>query len=422
MGRARTLAQVYRRFGEVDAAGTSPLYERVAVALSESDEALRAIEAAPARKRHPTLILAALHDLALAGRAPALASAYAAGDGDAAVGAAIDTLLAMTDSVVAIAARRRARIDEAGRCTVLYPAIAEAAHRVGADAIGLIDVGCSAGLNLGVDRVGITYSDGQIAGRPVLARPAVVVDRGRPARPDAGDARGRRPDRHRPRPGRRHRRGRRPMAARLPAAGPAGADRAARRGAGAGGDGPSAAAARRRRRAAARRRRPGARRRAAGRHHDVGAVARPARRAAGASCSASRRRRPAGRWRGCRRRGSASRRRSRRSATAPPPATASSGWRCSTGRAGAPRPSAAAGRRAACWRGWRTSPEPPPSPASARGCSGRRPARRACPVGFGGRGGWPRSSQRWRSSRVNRGIGRGSAGIAPHSWHSATWS
>ena len=97
MARARTLAQVYRHFGEVDAAGTSPLYERVAVALGESGEALRAIEAAPARKRHPTVILAALHDLALAGRAPALAAAYAAADGDAAADAAIDTLLRMTD-------------------------------------------------------------------------------------------------------------------------------------------------------------------------------------------------------------------------------------------------------------------------------------------------------------------------------------
>ena len=98
---------MYRHFGEVVAAGTSPLYERVAVALSESGEALRAIEAAPARKRHPAVILAALHDLALAGRAPALAAAYAAADGDAAAGAAIDTLLRMTDSVVAIAVRRR---------------------------------------------------------------------------------------------------------------------------------------------------------------------------------------------------------------------------------------------------------------------------------------------------------------------------
>jgi hypothetical protein len=166
VGRARTLAEVYRHFGEVDAAGTSPLYERVAVALSGSDEALQAIKAAPARKRRPPLILAALHDLALSGQAPALAAAYAAGDGDAAARAAIDTLLRRTESVVAIAVRRQTRSDETGRCAVLYPAIAEAAHRVGANAVGLIDVGCSAGLNLTVDRVGISYSNGQSLGDP----------------------------------------------------------------------------------------------------------------------------------------------------------------------------------------------------------------------------------------------------------------
>jgi hypothetical protein len=176
-GRAKTLAQVYRHFGEVDAAGTSPLYERVAVALSESAQALRAIEAAPARKRRPAVILAALHDLALAGRAPALAAAYAAADGDAAAAAAIDTLLLMTDSVVAIAVRRKTRTDETGRYAVLYPVIAEAARRAGADAVGLIDVGCSAGLNLSVDRVGITYSNGQSLGDPSspVQQPASIV-------------------------------------------------------------------------------------------------------------------------------------------------------------------------------------------------------------------------------------------------------
>jgi hypothetical protein len=170
---------VYRHFGEVDAAGTSPLYERVAVALSESDEALAAIEAAPARKQHPTVILAALHDLALAGRAPALAAAYAASDGDAAASAAIDTLLGMTDSVVAIAVRRP-RADQTGRCAVLYPAIAEAARRVGATAVGLIDLCCSAGLNLNVDRVGITYGNGQSLGdpsSPVQLSASIVGDR-----------------------------------------------------------------------------------------------------------------------------------------------------------------------------------------------------------------------------------------------------
>ena len=181
----RTLAQVYRHFGEVDAAGTSPLYERVAVALSESGEALRAIEAAPARKRHPTVILAALHDLALAGRAPPLAAAYAAADADAAADAATGTLLRMTDAVVAIAVRRPIRASETGRCAVLYPAIAEAARRASADAVGLIDVGCSAGLNLHVDRVGITYSNGPSLGDPssaVQLSCSVVGDRPIPAR------------------------------------------------------------------------------------------------------------------------------------------------------------------------------------------------------------------------------------------------
>ncbi len=185
VGRARTLAQVYRHFGEVDAAGTSPLYQRVAVALSESEEALRAIETAPARKRLPRVILATLHDLALAGRAPALAAAYAAADGDAATGAAIDTLLGMTESVVAIAVRRQMKTNETGRGAVLYPAIAEAARRVGANAIGLIDVGCSAGLNLNADRVGITYSNGQWLGdlsSPAQLSSSIVGGRPIPSR------------------------------------------------------------------------------------------------------------------------------------------------------------------------------------------------------------------------------------------------
>ena len=185
MARARTLAQVYRHFGEVDAAGTSPLYERVAVALGESDEALRAIEAAPARRRHPTVILAALHDLALAGRAPALAAAYADADGDAAARAAIDTVVRMADAVVAVAVRRRIRSNETGRCAVLYPAITEAARRVGATAVGLIDVSCSAALNLSVDRVGIAYGNGQSLGdrsSPVQMSSTAVGDRPIPTR------------------------------------------------------------------------------------------------------------------------------------------------------------------------------------------------------------------------------------------------
>ena len=196
MGSASTLAQAYRRFAEADRSDASPLYRRIALALSESDQALRAIEAVPARKRNPAVILAALHDLALAGRAPALAAAYASaadggdggdcGGGDgAAGGAAIDTLLRMTDAIADIAVRRPVRADETGRYAVLYPAITEAARRAGADAVGLIDLGCSAGLNLNVDRVGITYSDGPSLGdpsSPVQQSSSIVHDRPLPTR------------------------------------------------------------------------------------------------------------------------------------------------------------------------------------------------------------------------------------------------
>ncbi|WP_166026093.1 DUF2332 domain-containing protein [Streptomyces chilikensis] len=184
-GGTRTLARVYRRFAEAGAGKTSPLYARVAVALSESGEALRVIEAAPARRRNPTVILAALHHLALDGRAPELAAAYAAADRDAAAAAALDTLLRMPGPVLAVAARRPPRADGTGRHAVLYPAVAEAAHRLGAGAVGLIDVGRPAGLNLQVDRVGVVHGDGRVLGdpsSPVQVSASIVGDRPVPAR------------------------------------------------------------------------------------------------------------------------------------------------------------------------------------------------------------------------------------------------
>ena len=185
MGSAQSLAQVYRRFAEVDDANASPLYKHVAVALSKSDEALGAIEATPTRKRNPAMILAALHDLALAGRVPTLAAAYAAADEDAAASAAIDTLTRMTDAVASTVVSRHAPADETGRHTVLYPAIAEAARRTAANSVGLIDISRSAGFNLNVDRVGITYSSGLSLGdasSPVQLSSRIAQDRPVPTR------------------------------------------------------------------------------------------------------------------------------------------------------------------------------------------------------------------------------------------------
>lgn len=73
----------------------------------------------------------------------------------------------------------------ASACAVLYPAIAEAAHRVDANAVGLIDVGVPDGPNLEVDRVGITYDNGQSLGdtsSPVQVSSSIRGDRPVPTR------------------------------------------------------------------------------------------------------------------------------------------------------------------------------------------------------------------------------------------------
>ncbi|WP_350276931.1 DUF2332 domain-containing protein [Kribbella sp. HUAS MG21] len=180
---------MYRRIGEVDAPKVSPVYGRIAIALSESEAALRVIETAPPRKRTPTIILAALHDLALAGQAPALAQAFADSRANAIAGdhrgyvagpadprqpaaqslqdvgaVAAEVVLGSWELVLERAVARKLRADEGGRHAVLHPAVAEVARRVGARAVGLIDVGRSAGLNLTVDRAGISYSNGQALG------------------------------------------------------------------------------------------------------------------------------------------------------------------------------------------------------------------------------------------------------------------
>jgi hypothetical protein len=165
-----TLPERYRRFAEA----ASPLQARIAVALAGSDAATRAIGAMPARSRQPARVLAALHDLVLAGRAPQTAAA----DGEVAV----QVLLDRSDEVAAVAGRRIVRADETCRGAVLHPAVAEAAHRLGADAVGLVDVGCGAGLNLILDRVGITYDDGRVVGDPSspVRLSATVVGESRP--------------------------------------------------------------------------------------------------------------------------------------------------------------------------------------------------------------------------------------------------
>lgn len=73
-----------------------------------------------------------------------------------------------------------------GRYAVLLPAVAEAARRLGATTIGLVDVGRPGGVNLDLDRVHVRYDDGTTLGdpaAPVQVDCSLRGDRSVPSRP-----------------------------------------------------------------------------------------------------------------------------------------------------------------------------------------------------------------------------------------------
>ena len=145
-----------------------PLYGVLCRLIARSPDLLALMDAAPPTQRRANLVLAALHDRVLhatpPGQAPAGLAAWFASVGgqrqpdDAALPNALAAfanthLQALRHSL----ATRRTQTNETGRCTVLRPALDAIAQRQHSTQLALFDFGCSAGLNLAVDRQRIAY-------------------------------------------------------------------------------------------------------------------------------------------------------------------------------------------------------------------------------------------------------------------------
>ena len=144
-----------------------PLYAALSAAAAAHADWAALLAAAPAAQQLPLLWLAALQDRVLelvdAGERPPLADYFAsAGDArapDAALLAHLgDFIAANRDGLVRRIATRTTQTNEIGRCAVLWPILQDLAETTGRP-IALLDVGCSAGLNLGVDRWRYRYVD-----------------------------------------------------------------------------------------------------------------------------------------------------------------------------------------------------------------------------------------------------------------------
>ena len=145
----------FERFADIECPH-DPLYVALCRLLAARPEALALLDAAAPEQQRPNLLLAAIHERALDSAGGALASYFPSVGGerapDAALPAALDALL--RDEHEAIArhcATRATQTNDIGRSAVLWPALAELAGLSGNRPLALLDFGCSAGLNLGVD-------------------------------------------------------------------------------------------------------------------------------------------------------------------------------------------------------------------------------------------------------------------------------
>jgi hypothetical protein len=148
-----------------------PLYGVLCRLIARSPGLLALLDAAPATQRRANLILAALHDqvlsdVAAGGPLDGLGAWFASvggqrsPDDDELPQALTDFAVRHAQPLARLVATRRTQTNEIGRCAGLRLALDEIARSQNTATLALFDFGCSAGLNLLVDRYRIDYLAG----------------------------------------------------------------------------------------------------------------------------------------------------------------------------------------------------------------------------------------------------------------------
>ena len=151
------LRQWWRSFAEQECAGYSPLYTAIARSVATDEQVLSLVAHAPRAGWQPTVLLAAVHYLLLGGDPHPLGQIYATNaDPTPAPALFRDMVLSRSGQVEQLLSTRRTQTNEPGRAALILPGLAAASTHLG-PTIGIIDAGCSAGINLLVDRFHVDY-------------------------------------------------------------------------------------------------------------------------------------------------------------------------------------------------------------------------------------------------------------------------
>ncbi len=147
------IAENYRRFARLEAAGRSPAYATLAEAVAEDEAVVAFLKTLPVGKRQPNLVFAVARFLL--GRPADITSLRA-------------LVAERADELNLQIRHRRTQTNEAARCAVLLPALARVRGP-----LALLEVGAAAGLTLMVDYFSYDYDghylEGSDAEAPTLA-------------------------------------------------------------------------------------------------------------------------------------------------------------------------------------------------------------------------------------------------------------
>jgi hypothetical protein len=153
-----SLAEAYVRWAELEARGSSPLYDGWATSIAADPEVLSLVGTLPPGKRQPNLVFA---------------SARMGGVPLAPYEQARDKLLEHWDEVAQIALAHGTQTNEAARCAVLLPVLAQIDGP-----LALVEVGAAAGLCLYPDRYSYRYCgpEGTVSLDPAEGPSSVMIE------------------------------------------------------------------------------------------------------------------------------------------------------------------------------------------------------------------------------------------------------
>jgi hypothetical protein len=183
-----TLAASFRRFADVGCPG-EPVYQAICRLVAADSGLIELLNETPLERRRPNLWLAALHDCLLDKPDHRLASYFPSCGGRRAPDGELQDALRSFANQAQIGLRKRLRerstqTNEIGRCAVLYPALQEIARRGQDRPLALLDLGCSAGLNLGVDAYRYDYGEFTLGAPDDADVPIIACELKGASRPD----------------------------------------------------------------------------------------------------------------------------------------------------------------------------------------------------------------------------------------------